>query len=50
MACGACVNQCPFGAISDKSYLTTAIRIIKESFGNTLYHTYAVIAPSIGAQ
>ena len=50
VACGACVNQCPFGAISDKSYLTKAIRIIKESFGNTLYHTYAVIAPSIGAQ
>ena len=50
VACGACVYQCPFGAIADKSYLTKAIQIVQDSFGNKLYHTYAVIAPSIGGQ
>ena len=50
VACGACVYQCPFGAISDKSYITKAIQLVKNSFGNKMYHTYAVVAPSIGAQ
>ena len=50
VSCGACVYQCPFGAISDKSFLTKAIQIIKGSLNNKLYHTYAVVAPSIGAQ
>ncbi len=50
VSCGACVYQCPFGAISDKSFLTKAIQIIKGSLDNRLYHTYAVVAPSIGAQ
>ena len=50
VSCGACVYQCPFGAISDKSFLTKAIDIVKNSFGNKYYHTYAVVAPSIGAQ
>ena len=50
VSCGACVYQCPFGAISDKSFLTKAIQIVKESFDNKYYHTYAVVAPSIGAQ
>ncbi|MBE6993464.1 MAG: 4Fe-4S dicluster domain-containing protein [Ruminococcaceae bacterium] len=50
VSCGACVYQCPFGAISDKSFLTRAIRTVKNSFGNTYYHTYAVVAPSIAAQ
>ena len=50
VSCGACVYQCPFGAISDKSFLTRAIKIIKDSFNNKYYHTYAVVAPSIGAQ
>ena len=50
VSCGACVYQCPFGAISDKSFLTKAIQIIKGSMDNKLYHTYAVVAPSIGAQ
>jgi PBSX family phage terminase large subunit len=44
------VYQCPFGAISDKSFITKAIEIVKKSFGNKVYHTYAVVAPSIGAQ
>ena len=50
VSCGACVYQCPFGAISDKSFITKAIQIVKKSFGNKSYHTYAVVAPSIGAQ
>ena len=50
VSCGACVYQCPFGAISDKSFITKAIDLVKHSFGNKNYHTYAVIAPSIGAQ
>jgi len=50
VSCGACVYQCPFGAISDKSFLTKAIQIVKNSFGNKYYHTYAVVAPSIGGQ
>jgi len=50
VSCGACVYQCPFGAISDKSYLTKAIGIIRSSLDNKLFHTYAVVAPSIGAQ
>ena len=50
VSCGACVYQCPFGAISDKSFITKAIEIVKNSFDNKVYHTYAVVAPSIGAQ
>jgi len=50
VSCGACVYQCPFGAISDKSYLTKAIDVVKKSFDNKVYHTYAVVAPSIAAQ
>ena len=50
VVCGACVYQCPFGAISDKSFLTKAIQVVKNSFGNKMYHAYAVVAPSIGAQ
>ena len=50
ISCGACVYQCPFGAISDKSFITKAVRILRESENNKKYHTYAVIAPSIGAQ
>ena len=29
--CGACVYQCPFGAISDKSYILDVIDILKNS-------------------
>ena len=50
VSCGACVYQCPFGAISDKSFLTKAIQIVRDSLNNRMYHTYAVVAPSIGAQ
>lgn len=50
VSCGACVYQCPFGAISDKSFITKAIEIVRKSFDNKVYHAYAVVAPSIGAQ
>lgn len=50
ISCGQCVYQCPFGAISDKSYITDAIRIIRESEENTAYKVYAVVAPSVVSQ
>ena len=49
-ACGACVYQCPFGAIQDKSTLLDAIRMIRDSEGNQRYKVYAVVAPSISSQ
>ena len=49
IACGSCVNQCPFGAIQDKSYITDAIHMVMgaEHWG---YKTYAVLAPAIAGQ
>ena len=46
-ACGACVYQCPFGAIMDKSYMVNVIDIIKKSEENKKYKVYAMVAPSI---
>ena len=48
--CGACVYQCPFGAISDKSFILDVIDMIKESKDNTAFKVYAVVAPSIASQ
>jgi ferredoxin len=31
IACGACVYQCPFGAITDRSYILDVIDIIQQS-------------------
>ena len=50
IACGACVYQCPFGAISDKSYIAQAAKILRESEGNQKYRVYGVIAPSVAGQ
>ena len=50
IACGACVYQCPWGAISDKSYILDVINILKGSEENKKYKVYAVIAPSISGQ
>jgi iron only hydrogenase large subunit-like protein len=50
IACGSCVYMCPWGAITDKSFILDAIKIIKESHDNTTYKTYAVVAPSISSQ
>lgn len=46
--CGACVYQCPFGAIMDKSYVVNAIDILQKSERNTRggnCRVYAVVAP-----
>ena len=50
IACGACVYQCPFGAIMDKSYILDVIDMIKKSDNNRNYKVYAIIAPSISSQ
>ena len=50
IACGACVYQCPFGAITDKSFILDVIDMIKGSENNTKYKVYAVVAPSISSQ
>ncbi|QOX63523.1 4Fe-4S dicluster domain-containing protein [Anoxybacterium hadale] len=50
ISCGACVYHCPFGAIMDKSYITQAIRMIRESDHNKIYKIYAVVAPSLVSQ
>ena len=48
--CGACVYQCPFGAIVDKSFILDVIRLIKESRRGENYKLYALVAPSISSQ
>jgi [FeFe] hydrogenase (group B1/B3) len=48
--CGACVYQCPFGAITDKSFILNVIDIIKKSENNKNYKVYAIVAPSISSQ
>ena len=48
--CGACVYQCPFGAITDKSYILNVIDMIKKSEENNKYKVYAMVAPSISSQ
>lgn len=50
ISCGACVYQCPFGAIVDKSMIMESIDILKKSENNRKYNVYAVIAPSIVSQ
>ena len=30
ISCGACVYQCPFGAITDKSYILDVIDLLKK--------------------
>lgn len=50
MACGACVYMCPFGAITDRSFILDVIRMIKASEENQKYKMIAVVAPSISSQ
>ena len=50
ISCGACVYQCPFGAIVDKSFILDAVNILKNSEDNEAYKVYAVVAPSISSQ
>ena len=48
-SCGACVYQCPFGAIMDKSFIVDAIQMLQgaEKWG---FRVYAAVAPSIAGQ
>ena len=50
IGCGACVYQCPFGAIMDKSYILDVVDLIKDSDDNKKYKVYALVAPSISSQ
>jgi iron only hydrogenase large subunit-like protein len=50
IGCGACVYQCPFGALVDKSFILDVIDILKHENNRVGYKTYAVIAPSISSQ
>ena len=50
LACGACVSACPFGAITDRSYLLDAIDLLQKSEENRNYKTYALLAPSFAGQ
>ena len=45
ISCGACVYRCPFGALSDKSFILDAIKLLKEE-----KHVYAIVAPAIASQ
>ena len=50
IACGACVYQCPFGAITDKSYIINVVDILKKSAQNKKFKVFAVVAPSVSSQ
>ena len=50
ISCGSCVYQCPFGAISDKSYILNAIDIIKKSDNGKNSKVFAIVAPAIYSQ
>ena len=50
ISCGSCVHQCPFGAIVDKSYVMNILSLLRDSFNNTNYHVYAVVAPAVASQ
>ena len=49
-SCGACVYQCPFGAITDRSYILKVVEMLKTVAVNPETHVYAVVAPSISSQ
>lgn len=47
--CGACVYTCPFGAVVDKSFISDAIHLIKESREKD-FEVYAIMAPAVASQ
>lgn len=49
ISCGACAYACPFGAITDRSYILDAIDILKKS-DNVNNKIFAIVAPSIAGQ
>ena len=50
ISCGACIYQCPFGAIVDKSFVIDVLTLLRDSWNNTSYHVYAVVAPAVSSQ
>lgn len=50
LTAGACVYNCPFGAIVDKSYVVEMLDLIKKSENNSKYKVYAIVAPAISSQ
>ena len=50
ISCGACIYQCPFGAIVDKSFIVDVIKMLKESVATKQTKVYAVVAPAISSQ
>ncbi len=50
ISCGSCVYQCPFGAIVDKSFILDVLHSIRNSWNNTNYHVYAIVAPAVASQ
>lgn len=50
ISCGSCVQQCPFGAIVDKSFVINVLALLRDSWNNTNYHVYAVVAPAVASQ
>lgn len=50
ISCGACIYQCPFGAIVDKSFVIDILTMLRNSWNNTSYHVYAVVAPAVSSQ
>lgn len=39
-----------FGAIVDKSFVINALTLLRDSWNNTNYHVYAVVAPAVASQ
>ena len=50
ISCGACVYQCPFGAIMDKILHSGRHRPAEEERRRTAIQVYALVAPSISSQ
>lgn len=50
VSCGACVYQCPFGAIVDRSEILDVVQLLKDSQKDGGAPLYAVVAPSISGQ
>ena len=49
IACGACVYNCPFGAIVDKSFIIETLDLLKDAKKNS-GRVFAIIAPAIASQ
>lgn len=50
ISCGSCIKNCPSGAIEEKSFITSAVDILKKSENNKKYRVYAILDPSYALQ